>query len=359
MVKTHKRRKTVQKILQVSRTSLMNLSQLLPKKTKYGQPSQVAAPVEWKNNTYLMMAQKNERAQLLNLSVKVKTEYNKPMRFTIEGSESNLSTHPSKSDKTPPNYYLHKVLIGEMEDRSKETEYTAFKDHFQNTRKVFGIINQIREQLPEEAVNCQELRAKTDRKLLVLDLDETLISSNECPPHNWDNTHIVHFQLPNKFTYIIYVKFRPYVIEFLESMSRHFDIAIFTASEKTYADAIIDKLDPERRFISKRYYNSDCDQLNGIFVKDVSKLGRPLKDVIIVDNTVLCFAFQLANGIPILSYYGDNKVNDRELLELKDFLLYLKDFNDVTVPISEFFKWDRITENYREEKKTFEAIFCE
>lgn len=354
MVKIQKKKKLAPK---VSKTKLMNLNQLLPSDKKY--PSAVGARNSSfaKTNPHIEHVRRNEKTQLLNLCCKYSEEQNKLFRWAAEAADTLGSTTHTKGEPTKPSYYLHKVFIGLMDPGNKETEYSPFKDHFENTRNVFGIINDMKDKKPKAAVNAAEMRAKHEKKLLVLDLDETLISSNECPPHNWDNTDVVNFQLANKFNYTIYVKFRPFVFDFLEAMSRHYEIAIFTASEKAYADAIINKLDPERRLISKRLYNSDCDQVNGIFVKDLSKLGRNLKDVILVDNTVLCFAFQLNNGVPILSYFGSGKGSDTELIDLKEFLISVKDCADVRVPIADYFKWDKVCESYKDKEKVVESIF--
>jgi RNA polymerase II subunit A small phosphatase-like protein len=48
----------------------------------------------------------------------------------------------------------------------------------------------------------------------------------------------------------------------------------------------MDQLD-HRRFCSGRLFREHCTSTNGIFVKDMSKLGRDLKDVIIVDVKIL------------------------------------------------------------------------
>jgi len=53
-------------------------------------------------------------------------------------------------------------------------------------------------------------------------------------------------------------------------------------------------------------------------VKDLQKLGRPLSDVIIIDNSPLSSLFQPENALPCTSWYEDK--NDRELLYLLPIL---------------------------------------
>ena len=57
--------------------------------------------------------------------------------------------------------------------------------------------------------------------------------------------------------------------------------------------------------------------------------NRKLENIIIVDNSLYCFGFQLANGIPILPYYDDPE--DEELLELELFLMKLKNIKKVQI----------------------------
>jgi len=57
-----------------------------------------------------------------------------------------------------------------------------------------------------------------------------------------------------------------------------------------------------------------------VLTKDLHRLGRDLSKTIIVDNSIYAFAYNLPNGIPIPSYYGQR--NDRELISLVS-LIYL------------------------------------
>ena len=45
------------------------------------------------------------------------------------------------------------------------------------------------------------------------------------------------------------------------------------------------------------------------YIKDLKKLGRDLKDIIIVDNSPLSYSFNQENGLPILAWFDDK--NDR------------------------------------------------
>ena len=53
----------------------------------------------------------------------------------------------------------------------------------------------------------------------------------------------------------------------------------------------------------------------GVYIKDLRIIkNRNLKDIVIIDNAVYSFGFQLDNGIPILPFYEDK--SDEEMLHL-------------------------------------------
>jgi TFIIF-interacting CTD phosphatase-like protein len=66
-------------------------------------------------------------------------------------------------------------------------------------------------------------------------------------------------------------------------------------------------------------------------------LDREKKNIIIVDNSILSFAFDLANGVPINSFMGDEE-DDKDLLYLISFLEEAFYQNDVRVACEESFK---------------------
>lgn len=81
--------------------------------------------------------------------------------------------------------------------------------------------------------------------------------------------------------------------ECLNEALKNFEIVVFTASHKVYADAILDYLDPENKYFSYRLYRDNCVLTpEGYYVKDLRVIrNRKLEDLVIVDNSVYSFAF--------------------------------------------------------------------
>ena len=115
-------------------------------------------------------------------------------------------------------------------------------------------------------------------------------------------------------------------------------MAIFTAAEQTYADMIVDQLDPDRKLFSHRLYRQHCFRIDDVYVKDLRIIGdRDLEDMLIVDNSIISFAFQLDNGIPICAFFGSSTL-DQELLFLITYLEEVYHQKDCRVANQKTFK---------------------
>jgi len=168
---------------------------------------------------------------------------------------------------------------------------------------------------------------------LALDLDETLVHCSVQPIRQPDLTFTVAF---NGVDYEVYVRMRPYLKEFLNLVSQWFEIVVFTASQKVYADKLLSMLDPSNKYIAHRMFRDSCLCVDGNYLKDLSVLGRDIRKVAIIDNSVQAFGYHLNNGIPIESWFDDDE--DQELMKLIPFLKRLKDCADVRAVIKETFR---------------------
>jgi TFIIF-interacting CTD phosphatase-like protein len=107
--------------------------------------------------------------------------------------------------------------------------------------------------------------------ILVLDMDETL----------------VHYDITTK-TFAT----RPFAKNFIRNMSKHWELVVFTAGLKDYADTILNELDPTG-YITRRFYRDSCTYTEGVYIKDLKTVQKnvDLAKIVIVDNIPLNFSF--------------------------------------------------------------------
>mmetsp|Transcript_31421 Transcript_31421/g.91803 ORF Transcript_31421/g.91803 Transcript_31421/m.91803 type:complete len:336 (+) Transcript_31421:188-1195(+) len=161
------------------------------------------------------------------------------------------------------------------------------------------------------------------KKTLVLDLDETLVHSSFRATTNADI--IITVELEGEH-HKVFVRKRPGVDEFLVKVAEMFEVVVYTASMAKYANPLLDELDKSST-VAYRLFREACTRHNSGYVKDLSKLGRDLGGVIIIDNSPVCYALQPDNAIPIRTWRDD--VTDRELLELIPILYSLASVEDI------------------------------
>jgi CTD small phosphatase-like protein 2 len=122
---------------------------------------------------------------------------------------------------------------------------------------------------------------------------------------------------------------RPYLDKFVKNLEPFYEFIIFTASNRAYAETVIENLPCLSPYVKTILSRENClESKNGFIVKDLRVIGnRDLHEVIVLDNIAYSFGFQIANGIPILSWTGNE--DDEELLHWSEYLKVAAQTEDV------------------------------
>ena len=185
-----------------------------------------------------------------------------------------------------------------------------------------------------------------NKKLLILDLDETLVHSDLdllLKEKNVDYDTVLYFDSEDEKNIPLPLMIRPGLYEFLDYASENFDLVVFTASDQDYADAIINYIEKNKKYFKMRLYRNDCIFIDpGLYIKDLRIFNscKQMKDIIILDNSLFSFANQLSNGILITSFFNDKE--DSFLNNVKDYLEYINSQNDIREINKESFRFEEI-----------------
>ena len=172
--------------------------------------------------------------------------------------------------------------------------------------------------IPDEHRDLKQLLPPQDKKYkgkrtLVLDLDETLVHAKftETVKKTPDHFFKINF---NNADLPVSLYIRPGAQDFIKEMSKHYELVIFTASRPVYANKVIDIIDPDN-LVAHRLFRESCVEhhivegsgnKNSFWVKDLSRLSRYIDDILIIDNSRSAYIYHKENGMPILSWTGDD-----------------------------------------------------
>lgn len=179
-------------------------------------------------------------------------------------------------------------------------------------------------------VTTASLGPLTKRLTLLFDLDETLA---HC--HNKDLLTAKSLE----------VSIRPYAFHVLQELKSQFEIGLYTSAHEDYANSIVQLLDPLNQLFDFRLYKKSCIMLpDGILYKDLRVLqNRKTDKIFLVDNNFFCFGAQMAQGIPILPFTGDQQ--DSQLMLLLSYLQGLVKSQDPASYNAQYFGHDLLLQN--------------
>eukprot|EP00761_Pharyngomonas_kirbyi_P008732 gb/GECH01008744.1/.p1 GENE.gb/GECH01008744.1/~~gb/GECH01008744.1/.p1 ORF type:complete len:246 (+),score=32.19 gb/GECH01008744.1/:1-738(+) len=178
----------------------------------------------------------------------------------------------------------------------------------------------------DSTLSGSQIDSYSQKKVLILDLDETLIHSN-CESKQPMHSYTVEVPVDASSWYTFFVAERPHLDRFLRKVCRWYDVFIFTASTEIYARSLIDRID-RRKGIKGTLYRESCTRKKTQYVKDISKICSDLTNCIIVDNSPISYERQPDNAVPIKSWNGTDPA-DEALLDLLPLLEGLRHIEDV------------------------------
>ena len=153
-------------------------------------------------------------------------------------------------------------------------------------------------------------------KLLILDLDETLVYStlDAVSPHCTKRA-----VEGNEY----YTMFRPGLHPFLHHVRKYFECYIWSTGQQPYVEDVWSHIDMDGfKLWGRNFCSHTSTNPNEPYEKPLRKITDDLTQAIIVDNTASVFAKTPLNGIEIRTWHGDQ--SDTELEHLAHYLDWLR-----------------------------------
>mmetsp|Transcript_17990 Transcript_17990/g.32017 ORF Transcript_17990/g.32017 Transcript_17990/m.32017 type:complete len:369 (-) Transcript_17990:85-1191(-) len=208
-------------------------------------------------------------------------------------------------------YYTYKYSAEEMEKTLDELSgqeevplwtqgWVAVMEHYVRIRrKVEGWVKDYADPPTDKLLPDIPPNVIYPRLTVVLDLNETLVHSDWTRGRGWK------------------VFKRPGVEDFIRTLAPQVELVMYTDQLSTYAEPILDRIDPNR-MIRFRLYRDSTQYHNGRHVRDLSKLNRDLGQIIFITSNPEAYEFQPDNAVQIKPWKLDD--GDTVLLDLLPFI---------------------------------------
>ena len=278
-------------------------------------------------------------------------------------NDSTLTDSSSSSkENNKLNEYLNSFDYFQFEQNfkkyyvdSSQNNNGNYDNYVKNALKLISLIPfrklYINEKIRDisKKINFDIYNFDENKKLLILDLDETLVHSDIdflLKEKNINYDTVLYFDTEEEKNIPLPLIIRPGLYEFLDYASQNFNLIIFTASDQQYADTIINYIEKDKKYFKMRLYRDNCIFVEpGLYIKDL-RIFFPFKnmeDIIILDNSLFSFANQLNNGILITSFFDDK--DDTFLSNVQAYLEYIKNEKDIRQINKDSFKFEEIKED--------------
>jgi TFIIF-interacting CTD phosphatase-like protein len=198
-----------------------------------------------------------------------------------------------------------------------------FKYNLRNIKVDNSLNNRKILEYQKNKIPAPFITTPTDKKYtLVLDLDNTLIS------------HSNRNRINNNDIYNL----RPGLLSFLNTLKPIYELISYTNESKEYSEQLLKEIESSRKYFDYNLYIEHNELIGNNLVKDISKIGRDMKKIIIVDKNYENIKSTPQNGILIKPYFGESSKNDTVLFELKKLLILFHKigYEDIRVAIKNY-----------------------
>ena len=339
--------------------------------------AEVKTPIlDNKENSDVKVNKKKLNRKILSVQNNFSKTYSKELGLALRSEKKK--SHIIKNKITAKKLNFEQAL--KKKENLVKTQYNLFSpEKFTNTEFCDSdycdytlncmelILKKNKSQRQEKAkVNFnfpKSSKNKIKKKIALFDLDETLVHCIGNPSSS-DETYqySIEISLPGNKETIVGINIRPLWKKTLNLIKKHYYIVVFTASHQAYADAVLDFMDPEKKYFKYRLYRNNCSLVDvdgtKFYVKDLDIFDQhyDLKDIVIIDNSVLSFIYHLENGIPIVPYYNEDK--DGALYIVGLYLMHIFKEDDLRTSNKKYINLDSFLDEARTRKKT-ESTFNE
>ena len=170
-----------------------------------------------------------------------------------------------------------------------------------------------------------------DKKTIVIGLEDVLVRLSL--------EELEDFDLAFSLSIKVYVKFRPFMFEFLENISDRFEVIVYCKGGEEYCSSILEAIEKKKTYFSHKLYKDHVLFENLKYsVKYYDFLmgnGRSVDNTIILDQNVGVFCLNMFNGIPISPFLSSRTdIYDIQLACVAQYLEHLKDVPSICDAIS-------------------------
>ena len=280
------------------------------------------------------------------------------LAILVQEKEKQKIENEEKPNKEKKKSIIRTFLQENEEDIKSLSNTEEINDFYEFNENCYQVIDDI---IPINNIPLPKISfpffkdVPSKKKIAIFDLDETMAHSEFKNIEKAQN--IITVKPPSRKEVKIGLNIRPHLKEALDLIKKHYFIIVYSASDRSYADPVLNFIDPNNDYFQYRLYRSHCiyskvkdDDKIKLYIKDLSIFKNvDLKDMVIIDNSILSYAYHLNNGIPIVPYYKGEK--DYELMFLAGYLSSIRKWKDLREANKKYIKLEHLIKQYKRKEK--------